>query len=81
MIRCPYCMGETGIKESRLREGNIVYRKRVCVHCGRPTETYELAKQQYIRVKHTRKLVGMLKEFLQKYEIWLQTDNEPNNSL
>lgn len=76
MILCPYCLGETGIKESRLREGNIVYRRRVCVKCGRPTETYELPKAQYIRVKHTRKLVAMLKEFLQKYEVWLKADSD-----
>lgn len=73
MTRCPYCYGGTGIKASRLCEGNIVYRKRVCVHCGRAIETYEMPKSQYLRVSHTRKLIAMLREFLQKYEEWSQT--------
>lgn len=45
---CPTCGGDTGVLNTRAREGGYVYRRRKCVRCGDRFSTREVPLD-YIR--------------------------------
>ena len=40
-MKCPKCRSRTEVTDSRLREGNIVWRRRRCVNCNHKIKTFE----------------------------------------
>jgi len=40
-MKCPRCRSRTEVTDSRLREGNIVWRRRRCVKCNHKIKTFE----------------------------------------
>lgn len=63
-MRCPKCNGETGVKDSRPKAGNRVWRRHFCYKkkCGNVFTTYELLTADYSR--------GFMDEYFRNLEAW-----------
>ena len=41
-LLCPQCGGDTGVKDTRIKAGNTIRRRRVCFSCGHRMITFEI---------------------------------------
>lgn len=65
-MRCPLCQSKSKVIDSRLREKNVVWRKRECQECGERWDTYELDLLDIADVEELQKVIDEIQAFAQR---------------